>query len=215
MNECEMCKNIKNPIEDWDKPIFKSSNFVSFPSVGALVPGYMLVLPRQCELSMAQIKTRFVPELIEFTYKVAFHVQKCFGPNVVIYEHGPKACHIVDDSCSACIDHAHFHVVPIPNIPLKTHVFDKLPKSTTILPTTMSRLQLYSLHNYLYLEYPLGHGWVFINERFPSQLIRGVIAELIGIPDEFNWRKHPQFDNLTKTILRFDGYLGDLGLSSL
>jgi len=206
--QCEWCKNIANPVEEHDIPLAQSKfgNFIAWVSVGALVPGYMLVLPRRCYTAMAAVPRYLRLELAQFTYDVAWQVKRLWGPDVVLFEHGPicKRDDTVDGACVACVDHAHIHIVPIPhtfNVAMKTAEQLRSVPSRRVTVTTLSTLMGW---DYLFIEQPsFGVGLAFLKtddaQGFRSQLIRNVIADEFGLGD-YNWRTEPRFENVAKTI---------------
>lgn len=50
------------PRQSWDNPVFESRNFVVVPSLGSLVEGWMLLLPKKHLLSMGALPEELVAE---------------------------------------------------------------------------------------------------------------------------------------------------------
>src|ERR1039458_10394749 len=93
----------------WDTSLFESRNFVAIPTVGALVEGWLLVVPRTPILSFARLSTPLFSELEIFLDEIIPAIQSVYGP-VSVFEHGP--------SCAASVvgcgvDYAHLHLVPV------------------------------------------------------------------------------------------------------
>src|SRR3954469_4672155 len=91
----------------WDTPIFESKSFIAVPSVGALVPGWLLVVPRLEILSFVQLSRALFPEFEEFVAEVAKTLEPNYGP-VSLFEHGASK----KTSAVGCgVDYAHLHLV--------------------------------------------------------------------------------------------------------
>jgi|SRR5579883_3313012 len=173
----------------WDTPVFESRSFVALPTVGALVEGWLLVVPRTPALSYAGITAELFREFEMFLEEVALRVQSVYGP-VSIFEHGPSR---VASTVGCGVDYAHFHVVPTP--------CDLLTGAQQIAPNVVWR-KVSSVKNirelknspngYWFLQQMHGSSSSYIgsctDENAPSQLFRRVIASHLGIPSAYDWK---------------------------
>jgi hypothetical protein len=131
---------------------------------------------------------------------VARRLIRIYG-TVSAFEHGPGE---QQRKVGCGVDHAHLHMVPID--------FDLLRAVTPLLPTD-SRFESASFNecqlsakagsDYIYVEQPLGKGWMIRHQGLGSQLLRRAIATRLGAPSEFDWRTNPQIENIHSTILAF------------
>jgi diadenosine tetraphosphate (Ap4A) HIT family hydrolase len=94
--------------ELWDTPLFESRSFVAIPTVGALVEGWLLVVPKTAALSFARLSTGQLSELGEFLDEIVPFIESAYGP-VSVFEHGPA---IANSSVGCGVDYAHLHLVP-------------------------------------------------------------------------------------------------------
>lgn len=195
---CALCSNIKEPSDPWDRPIFESPNFIAIPSLGALVEGWMLVVPRRHVLSIGTLPAELWSEFEGFKREVSDHVASAYGC-VCAFEHGPSA---PNRQAGCGVDHAHVHIVPID--------FDLVAASGAKVPisnwehaswSACSRAAASGL-DYLFVEQPLGTGRMAAASQFSSQILRRTIAEGIGKADEFDWRSHRQEQNIERTMDR-------------
>jgi len=55
--QCRMCANLNAPTlhRIWDRPLLGSDHFVAIPSLGSLVRGWLLVVPRCHYLNLAKL----------------------------------------------------------------------------------------------------------------------------------------------------------------
>lgn len=186
----------------WDTPIFESHSFVALPTVGALVEGWLLVVPKFSYLSFARVSSQLYPELVAFLDEIIPIIESHFGP-VSVFEHGPGEC---KSKIGCGVDYAHLHLVPAP--------CDLLAGAKRIAPNiTWEKITCIDdvRHNanrqdgYWFVQQPYGHGSCQIGNcayGLPhSQLFRKVIADYLGFPDKFDWKQNAQESIITSTVL--------------
>jgi diadenosine tetraphosphate (Ap4A) HIT family hydrolase len=49
--------------EFWNKPVFETSKFVVLPSLGSLVEGWLLLIPRKHAICLGALDRKLVPEM--------------------------------------------------------------------------------------------------------------------------------------------------------
>jgi diadenosine tetraphosphate (Ap4A) HIT family hydrolase len=87
----------------------ESNNFVAVPSLGQLVPGHMLLLPRRHVTSFGELGIEYRREALALYTNVRHMLSRRYSP-VVSFEHG--SCRdAVSGGCG--ILHAHVHIVPL------------------------------------------------------------------------------------------------------
>lgn len=199
MKKCCLCSTLALPAARpvWDTPVLESSNFVALPSLGSLVEGWLLLVPREHYISMGALPVALVSEMEEMKAQLAEQVGSRFG-EVCVFEHGP-AFESRKVGCS--VDHAHLHIVPL--------AFDLEKAANPFMPhdSEWSKAawgQCREAHlagrDYLYFEQPLGSGCISTHSEFGSQVFRKAIASQIGRPNDFNWREFPELDTVARTI---------------
>jgi ATP adenylyltransferase len=199
MKTCCLCSTLASPATRpiWDTPVLESSNFVALPSLGSLVEGWLLLVPREHHISMGALPVALLPEMEEMKGRLSEEVRSRFG-DVCVFEHGP-AFESRKVGCS--VDHAHLHIVP-----LKFGVAEAarpfMPHDSEWRRASWSDCQEAHLigKDYLYFEQPLGHGHISTHDDFGSQVFRKAIASQIGRPDDFNWREYPELQTVSRTI---------------
>jgi ATP adenylyltransferase len=199
MTNCRLCSDLlrQGTVEDWNEPLFESPNFVVLPSLGALVEGWLLLVPKKHFICMGELPDSVANEMQEVKHVLCSVLQQYYG-QVSAFEHGPSRpnCMI---GCG--VDHAHLHIVPI--------AFDLLSAVAPFLPEDVRwseagqkecRAAFSRGEDYLYLEQPIGAGHIATYKGFDSQLFRRAIAMQIGALNQFNWREYPQLSNVSATI---------------
>lgn len=186
-----------------ETPLAKSRGFVAWPSLGAIVPGWTLVVPETHILALASLGPKRLRELHRFSASVRSKVERAFGPTV-LFEHGsPVEGHEV--GCG--VDHAHLHVVPFRGSPNRSLRRLLPPGTISIASAGVSAAAEYLTQGlpYLFVEDQNRSGWLFVHPRIPSQAMRRVIAMSAGKADYFNWRDHPFVENVRATVATLSG----------
>lgn len=200
MSICALCDGLNATVQrrDWNEPLFETPNFVVLPSLGALVEGWILVVPKRHAIAVGALADPLVSELQEVKTKVASALGAHYGSTICAFEHGPNQA-----GCSlGCgVDHAHLHLVPI-EFDLQAAVRPFIAAHTQWRPATMEdcRAAFEAGSGYLYFEQPIGSAHISVGADFGSQLFRRAIATRIGAADQFSWRDHPQLPNVKATI---------------
>jgi ATP adenylyltransferase len=187
--------------ELWDTPIFESRSFVALPTVGALVEGWLLVVPRVAELSLARLSTSLISELGEFLEGIVPALESAYGP-VSVFEHGPA---ISNSSVGCGVDYAHLHLVPTR--------FDLLAGARKVAPNI--RWDQFVSFDEIHKCASLVDGYWFLKQNYrsnscylgtceygppTSQLFRKVIANYLGRPSLFDWKIAPGESMIAATV---------------
>lgn len=199
MDGCRLCSELKSPssAKTWNQPLFESHNFVAVPSIGALVEGWILLVPKRHFLSFGAVPDCLLEEMKEFKSFLCSALNECYGA-VVAFEHGPSAA---SRTVGCGVDHAHLHLVPL-EFDLAAAVSPFLPNDASWKSAEVEACQdAYDRgDDYLYLEQPIGKGRIVTHENFGSQLFRRAIAAETCVPDQYNWREHEQLSTVLATI---------------
>jgi diadenosine tetraphosphate (Ap4A) HIT family hydrolase len=177
--------------------LVETANFVVLPSLGSLVEGWLLLIPRRHFICMGALPSELLAEMEQLKAKVGAHLRERFG-SVCAFEHGPGE---TNRKVGCGVDHAHLHMVPIA-LGLKTAVSPFLPSGASWATSGWdSCREAYEAGlDYLYLEQPLGSGSISVHREFGSQVFRRAIAAHCGVPEQFNWREYPRTEVVAATI---------------
>jgi len=199
MNNCGLCLHSRHQgsVEVWNKPLFESRNFIALPSLGALVEGWLLLLPKDHFICMGALPNQMAAELQEMKIMICSVLRKNYG-EICLFEHGPSK---PNGNVGCSVDHAHVHIVPI-SFDLSAAALPFLPQDASISCAGYQDCQdaFKRCEDYLYLEQPIGTGSIIKHPDIGSQIFRRAIAAVIGKPDQFNWRENLQIPTVSATI---------------
>jgi ATP adenylyltransferase len=200
MNTCTLCAELATRSEraSWNQPLIETKNFVVLPSLGALVEGWLLILPRMHLLSMGALPSQLRAEADDLESSARSLLNARYGSRTVAFEHGPSAA---KHGTGCGVDHAHLHVLPL-NCDLLNYVQPFVPTDLAWEPCGWGgRSDAYSNGlDYLYLRQEGQGGLLAVSEDFGSQVFRKAVASYLGIENHFNWRANPRLETVAKTM---------------
>ncbi len=195
--DCLFCQVLNVPPQDlrWhDRPLTRVPGIGAvIPGLGAFVPGYVLVFPEQHVASTLRVSRDTYPEFNDLLRRTASLVEASFGP-VTVFEHG--SCSRIDQRRSACLEHAHAHILPGVyglSSAIVSPRYDIRSCLTGALDTDLG---------YLLLDEP-PVGPRYGADPGVSQYLRRCIAAKLDIPDEWDYLLFPRLDNVHETVRRY------------
>jgi diadenosine tetraphosphate (Ap4A) HIT family hydrolase len=183
----------------WDREILRTEHFVAVPSVGALVPGWTLVVPRRPLRNLSEANSHERTELLGIADTVARPLG-AHGKQVFCFEHGSRSA----GSLTGCgVDQAHLHIVPL--------AFDLIEAAARHADgsiawpeprITESPLDLLPWQGEYVALWRHADRLTMIGRVLcpTSQWVRRVIADELGIGSEWNYQTHPQIHNVDRTL---------------
>lgn len=201
---CQMAKykgfsNLEKYNQFVEKPvdciIYESPSFYVVPELGALKQGFLMIVPKEHILSVAQFPEELMPEYLEVCKDVEEILLKAFkGKSVAFMEHGSGPSGKTSHKKS--IVHAHTHVVVDFELKEKYQRMVQMKKCEDISDAN-------AVHYFSYQKSTGGQLMiamdpeVYVQRQFPRQ----VMAEELGLaPDQYNWRWY-EFDEITDATL--------------
>ena len=175
--------------------IIKSTqNFIALAALGAIRPGYVLILPKEHMLSFAFLDQPMAEEAGQFKKELIQLMLPNF-PNLIVFEHGPITAKA---SSGGCIDHAHLHIFPTA-IDLFPRLSQQFSYTTIGSIHELSQFRKTQKH-YIYYENNY-KGFAFEIDRFiPSQYIRRILWEEEGKHDEWDWGVFIGYEHIIDTM---------------
>lgn len=205
MDSCRFCSIATNRGESVQRPenkiITQNEYYFAISSIGALVEGWTLIVPKKhcCSMKSLYSENHFT----EFTDSIIKVLTKCYGP-IIAFEHGPNR----EGSATSCgTNHAHIHLVPY-------HSLDKKLNATGLNWQCCTASQIDSLvknNEYLFYCEP-GNSWnnplgkVHILKNPISQFFRRIIAEDQGNIKNYNYKTNPDITLTLKTIKNLQAF---------
>jgi diadenosine tetraphosphate (Ap4A) HIT family hydrolase len=164
--------------------------------MGALVPGYVLILPRAHVFSMASLDAASRAELRAYEREIHERIAVRWRP-ATLFEHG--SCANPDAATGACISHAHWHLIP--------GEFDLDGRGIGFrrARTFDAIVEADRPHGYLAFRTAGGEWYFNVTHRPPSQYFRRIIAARLGRPTEWDYLAFPILDQLRDTIVGLTG----------
>lgn len=199
MSACRICLELSAEVrEPWNEPLLETDHFCAVPSLGALVEGWLLIFPKRHYIAMGAVPFQLRSEVEFLQTRVHRLLQRCYSRPVQFFEHGPSA----EGHGTGCgVDHAHLHAVPLKcDLGALVTGFASSPlRWSQGSWDEMVEAQRAGM-DYLYLKSDGEAGRLATGADFGSQSFRRAISRFLGIPDEFNWKTHPQYANVRSTI---------------
>lgn len=199
MKECCFCAVNKGKYArpDIDTPFMSDENYFALASVGAMVEGWSLIIPRAHGVSLKLNYTN--PHLGIFLNKLLPKLIGQYG-KLIAFEHGAN----MDGSLTGCgINHAHLHLVPSVGSLRKEMRSSGLKWEDCLASQIADRV---GDKEYLYYA-ELSESAVWENPagqlhelRSPeSQYFRKLIAQKLEMPGNYDYKKHPNRAVAAKT----------------
>lgn len=184
--------------QPWDCVVLESKNFVAVPTLGAMVPGWLLVVPKEYYLCIGAMEVDRRRELVDFVKAVTNLLERTFG-DIVLFEHGPSR----RGSAVGCgVDYAHLHVVST-----MCDIMDQVARLAPWIEWVEvegfeSAAEVFETGSeYLFVQQSCSGGaHIGLGDEIPSQLLRKAIANYLGRPDKFDWKTYPELENVLTTL---------------
>lgn len=180
-----------------DTPIIEDDNYYLLASLGAMVEGWSLVIPKCHTYSM---KSYYNNEgFHQFTNKCISLVKSTYRINkVIVFEHGANH----SGSLTACgTNHSHIHIVPINDSLLDLisaeYSFNKIPISRIEESIKDSEYLLYAEVNE---QFEKSDFYIHILEKPISQFFRRIIADKLGCPEQYNYKENYNLEISSNTV---------------
>jgi ATP adenylyltransferase len=187
----------------WDRVLAESSSFVAFPSLGSLVSGWVLIVPRRPMLNLSSLSPAEWDELDEFQSRVAERLRS-FGSQLFVFEHGNR---MAGSPLGCGVDQAHLHLVPLPFDLMQAAVDhpDGNVKWSMPIEAVSFRAAVSADAEYIGIMDPSSGTAVHGRVRQPtSQWVRRVIAQGLGYAEEWDYKNHPNVPNLLGTVAGYN-----------
>lgn len=205
--ECDFCNELNG--EDnlyWrvaekyglsrNRMIYEGRNWVIWPTIGAIIPGYVLIVSKKHHISMMDCDKKEIIELEYLIKETRRILESIYHFPCIMFEHG-GGCG--NSNKSSSIDHCHLHVMPI-----KEDIYNKIDvdKFKIIELKSLNEFDKRKRHNGSYLLYQNHKEQFFIMyaNTYISQYFRQLIALSVGFPEKWNWRHNYFVENINKTI---------------
>lgn len=186
----------------YDQPLLDRGRWLVAPTVGAIVSGWLLALPRQQILSFRDWAADGGPSPLSVIEEVRGHLS--LAPEEIIwFEHGPASAGTI---VGCGLDHAHIHILLQPSFGLD----DLLVRARSMSELDWRKTSASDCYGQLPLGksyFAAGSGKQAISansvESAGSQFFRRVIASLAGAETGWDYRRFTHLPHIEETISMF------------
>jgi diadenosine tetraphosphate (Ap4A) HIT family hydrolase len=193
--DCGFCAEFARP-GGGGRIITRDGDWVLLPTLGCFVAGYCLLMPIDHLQAAADLPAEDLHALDARIERVRDQIADEFGPTIVA-EHGPGDC----DLGASCCTHAHLHLIPIGAAKAITDAYQRVGGAPQVLGG-LAGLRALAGSPYLYLSPEPGVHLAWPAVGFPRQFVRRVCADILGMPDRYDWRDHPFEPTMRATLAR-------------
>jgi diadenosine tetraphosphate (Ap4A) HIT family hydrolase len=191
---CRFCDIIsgKYQYSDIDEPFTRNDEYIAIASIGALIEGWTLIIPKKHQLTMQNSYGKVA--LSNIVESLLPSLTQKYG-HLIAFEHGANK----EGSITACgTDHAHLHIVPV-GISLLPYLKQSGLKwiqcnSSEISSKSEEREYLFYSDLYTTNTWQDPMGYLHVLEYPISQFFRQIIAKSIGRADISDYKRFPQLD---------------------
>ena len=177
----------------YDNAIFETKNFVVMPSLGSLVAGWLLVVPKTPLGRIVDLNRELRQEFEVLVNQSIDKVEREFG-RAFLFEHGGKN----RSKISCGVDQAHLHIVPLEfnllRLAEQTTQEPRVIKDEFVLP-----YDICGLNEYWYVSDKKRTLAITATEP-KSQWFRKLIAHEIGQGQKWDYREHPFHSQIDRTL---------------
>ena len=191
MKNCKFCE-LENNI--FNTKLFESKYFFAVPTLGALVPNYILIITKRHINAMSELSLKEFDDYKEFLDYLINIFKTKFNSYPIIFEHG---CPDIEKIGVNSVSHSHTHLL---NFKFKDN--EKLIEELKFNKFDFSTLTKIK-DNYIYFRDENGNDYISFEFEKISQLMRIKIAEDLNIQHCFNWKEHSFIENVEETINNF------------
>lgn len=196
MKQCIICEIIKHPKYLEDTIIYENDLFIVKAAKGMVVPGHLLIIPKEHINGFAELSVEKLNETEKFIENISKKIKKCIQTDIILFEHGslPEGRH------PKSIVHAHLHIIPYS---LTQQNYERIIDDCQLKKIeTFNKIKEVAHKDYCYFKDKNGTMYLSDSINFPRSIIFKIIAEQEGIDDDYEWRdeKNNNRDKLIKTI---------------
>jgi diadenosine tetraphosphate (Ap4A) HIT family hydrolase/SAM-dependent methyltransferase len=191
-----------DPLDAYSRLIRRTSVIDVLAGLGALIPGYVLMIPRRHIRSLGELTLPELQHVLDAAWTMVKRLTRIFGGSVVLVEHGSSG--VPRGPSGACIEHAHMHLFPVDsgsdtNL-LRLHGSQRIRDLSELCALAQEG------RNYYFSATASDEYYLSADPDLGSQYARRVWATTVSKPDEWDWGLFPFLDNvrLTATRLRRD-----------
>jgi len=174
--------------------LFESDNFKIKLGKGALIPGYLMLVPKREINSLAELDRIEMIEFRKVLSKVNEIFHQTYGQVPTVWENG-SAYENAGGIFANSIDHAHLHILPTAP---SGQLVDKVEKDRGLqkIEISVGDLEKYKDSYYLLFGDPKGEMFISKTKDPERQYMRKLFAHMLQTPKAWNWREFANDENV-------------------
>jgi diadenosine tetraphosphate (Ap4A) HIT family hydrolase len=181
--------------------VYEDDDFVVMPPLGEFIEGGLLLLSREHIPSFAHLQPRQFERLERLLTSIRDALVDLWRVPPLVFEHGP-AFDRTKGVC--CVDHAHFNIFPAA-LRLHPHLAQRMNCSLRAL-ADLAKFQRAEF-GYLFVQENNGDRRAYDGESVPTQLVRRIVTQSLGMPERWHWQDYPGYAELLATYNALKGRL--------
>jgi ATP adenylyltransferase len=187
---------------DHDQVLLETRGCTVAPTLGSIIPNWLLVVPRHAALSFREWQAGSRRDPVRLIDDVLSELG--IKPERAIwFEHGPSAA----GSIVGCgVDHAHLHILidaPFCFDEFTLAAIHSAPIDWHWTSGTKAYASISAAGSYLVAGSVDKAVFAADVESAGSQFFRRVIARLVGKPNQWNYKTHAHLENVRRTLSAF------------
>jgi ATP adenylyltransferase len=194
------------PRPDFDEILFETRGCVIAPTLGSILPFWLLIVPRNPVLNFALWQAMQGTEPSDLVEAILAECDIATD-RTLWFEHGPAS---TGSSMGCGVDQAHLHLLVDPPFSFRDFAAKVMEAGDLAWEEGPARTAYQSLEPKVsYLIVASGSRAVMAQnvETVGSQFFRRVIADMVQQPDAWDYRTHPHLENVRRTIRMFRGLM--------
>lgn len=185
-----------------DRPLMVRPDWLLAPTLGAIVPNWLLLIPRDSILNFRVWGDSHAQSPENLVNDVRQHLGLS-KDEIIWFEHGPR---IVGTVTGCGLDHAHLHILVRP--PFGFEAFAEMARSLSQLEWSVGASEgayCKLAGDRSYLVAGSGDQTIMAQdvEMVGSQFFRRVVGSLVDAGNAWDYRQYPHVDHIAETISTF------------
>jgi ATP adenylyltransferase len=194
----------RGPLAVFDEPLIADAEGVALPSLGSIVPGWTLLVPRHTSPNIAALGRYGRDALKRLREEVLVRLSASFEGVIYEFEHGPA---MIGSILGCGVDQAHLHLVPLS--------FDLVDAAHSISGKLIEfsgeksdpwELVPSAKNYFLIRNSSSGDGVIVFPSRLESQAIRKIIATRMRLDSNWDYRLAAGLKQAALTRLAFNSH---------
>lgn len=193
-------KDVISSVE-YDRPLLAREDWLVAPTLGAIVPNWLLLIPRDPVLTFRAWSALRGQSPQQLLHDLRQHLGLS-ADEIIWFEHGPRTA----GTLIGCgLDHAHIHILIRPGFSFEA--FAERARS-------LSGLEWSKAGDSAYQRLPIGRSYLIAGsgdaavvaldvETAGSQFFRRVVGTLADADNAWDYRQHPHMDHIGQSIRTF------------